>query len=137
MWGDHYTIRYLEITNHHDDVIMGHLYGHLHSDQFRALPGQRAPLLLTGAISTIFSGNPSFRVMVADPATWEIRVSGSRDPCLLMSAVLSIGIVFTAGLYDALHGRHAEPCAADEAGVAAAGQRGDHVRAQRRDGSAL
>jgi hypothetical protein len=82
MWAEHYVTRYLEITGRFTDVVMGHLYGHLHSDQFRALPGQPAPLLLTGAISTIFGGNPSFRVMVADPDTWQIMVcDGCVDGC--------------------------------------------------------
>lgn len=68
LWKEKYTNVYYEIIKEFDDVIIGQLYGHLHSDEFRVGAGTSGipsslstPLLLGGSLTPVHGNNPSFR----------------------------------------------------------------------------
>jgi sphingomyelin phosphodiesterase acid-like 3 len=68
LWQEKYINVYFEIIREFDDVIVGQLFGHLHSDEFRVGVGKSAipsaistPLLLAGSLTPLHGNNPSFR----------------------------------------------------------------------------
>ncbi|KAL7431657.1 hypothetical protein ACHAXM_002765, partial [Skeletonema potamos] len=68
LWKEKYINVYFEIIREFDDVIVGQLFGHLHSDEFRVGVGKSAipsaistPLLLAGSLTPLHGNNPSFR----------------------------------------------------------------------------
>ena len=68
LWKEKYINAYYEIIQEFDDVIVGQLFGHLHSDEFRVGVGRSAipsslstPLLLAGSLTPLHGNNPSFR----------------------------------------------------------------------------
>ena len=74
MWTESYVNTYTRIIRQYSDVIATQMFGHLHSDEFRVVRGVRRPMLLTGALSTIFKGNPSFRTVHIDPESYDVMV---------------------------------------------------------------
>ena len=76
MWAENYVTTYMGILRQYGDVIGTQMFGHLHSDEFRVVRGVRRPMLLTGAVSTIFRSNPSFRVVSIVPKSYEVHVCG-------------------------------------------------------------
>mmetsp|Transcript_66920 Transcript_66920/g.160246 ORF Transcript_66920/g.160246 Transcript_66920/m.160246 type:complete len:578 (-) Transcript_66920:184-1917(-) len=78
LWHPMYVAKYLEIVT---DAALGQgiaaqLYGHVHADEFRIVPGAPAgagPMLLTGALSPIYFNNPSFRLMEYSHSTGELK----------------------------------------------------------------
>lgn len=64
MWQPQYVDRYQHIISSFSDVIAAQLFGHFHSEEFRADPGWSAtPVLLTSAVSPVYGCNPSYRVV--------------------------------------------------------------------------
>ena len=62
LWKEKYIKAYYDIIQDFDDVIAGHLGGHLHSDEFRiGADSISTPLLLAGSLTPIHGNNPSFR----------------------------------------------------------------------------
>ncbi len=68
LWREKYINTYYGIVDEFDAVIVGQLFGHIHSDEFRvgvdesAIPSSLStPLLLAGAITPLHGNNPSFR----------------------------------------------------------------------------
>ena len=73
LWKEKYIHVYYEIIGEFDDVIIGQLFGHLHSDEFRVGTGTSGipsslstPLLLAGSLTPIHGNNPSFRKVFYD-----------------------------------------------------------------------
>eukprot|EP00588_Corethron_pennatum_P023523 CAMPEP_0194340934 /NCGR_PEP_ID=MMETSP0171-20130528/88043_1 /TAXON_ID=218684 /ORGANISM="Corethron pennatum, Strain L29A3" /LENGTH=470 /DNA_ID=CAMNT_0039106077 /DNA_START=146 /DNA_END=1558 /DNA_ORIENTATION=- len=66
LWHGKYLDRYLALMLEYSDVVAAQLFGHVHSDEFRAasLGGKPLPpLLMTGALTPVYSNNPNFRVV--------------------------------------------------------------------------
>lgn len=68
LWQEKYINVYYDIITEFDNVIIGQLFGHLHSDEFRVGAGTTgipsslsSPLLLGGSLTPIHGNNPSFR----------------------------------------------------------------------------
>lgn len=70
-WHEIYIERYSQLIRGYKDVVVAQLFGHLHSDEFRILPGL-PPLLIAPAITPIFGNNPSFRIVTFDRRTLTI-----------------------------------------------------------------
>ncbi len=73
LWKEKYINVYYDIIQEFDDVIIGQLFGHLHSDEFRIGTGTSGipsslstPLLLAGSLTPIHGNNPSFRKVFYD-----------------------------------------------------------------------
>ena len=73
LWKEKYINAYYEIIQEFDDVIVGQLFGHLHSDEFRVGTGTSGipsslstPLLLAGSLTPVHGNNPSFRKVFYD-----------------------------------------------------------------------
>ena len=64
MWWPSYIATYRALITDFCDVVSAQLYGHFHSEEFRALPDWCAPpLLLTASVSPVYDTNPSFRAV--------------------------------------------------------------------------
>jgi sphingomyelin phosphodiesterase acid-like 3 len=65
LWQDQYLSKYYELLAKYQGVVMGQLFGHLHSDEFRLtkVGGFSYPLLLAPSITPIYGNNPSIRVV--------------------------------------------------------------------------
>jgi sphingomyelin phosphodiesterase acid-like 3 len=68
LWQDHYLERYFSILKNYREIVLGQLFGHLHSGEFRLLhhPQEKTiqyPMLLSSALTPIYGANPSFRVV--------------------------------------------------------------------------
>jgi sphingomyelin phosphodiesterase acid-like 3 len=69
LWHQQYSETYYSILNRHPGIVASQLFGHLHTDEFRAvvfggydeLPPP--PLLIASSITPIYGSNPSFRVV--------------------------------------------------------------------------
>ena len=72
-WQERYLKQYLALVDEYSDTITAQLFGHLHSDEFRLLPQNASPILLTSSVTPIFGGNPSFRVVEYDNANGEVQ----------------------------------------------------------------
>lgn len=73
LWKEKYINIFYEIIQEFDDVIIGQLFGHLHSDEFRVGTGTSGipsslstPLLLAGSLTPVHGNNPSFRKVFYD-----------------------------------------------------------------------
>ena len=76
LWEDRYVDAFLSIVGGYPDVVAAMMFGHLHTDEFRALatpPGGGAspssslpPLLLAPSITPVHGNNPSYRVVTYD-----------------------------------------------------------------------
>jgi sphingomyelin phosphodiesterase acid-like 3 len=90
LWHDQYLHRYFEILQCYQDnvIIKGHLFGHLHSDEFRLLhlqtsPPQKQqqqhhhhhsaslhdwtiPLYIASSVTPVYGSNPSYRLVQYD-----------------------------------------------------------------------
>jgi len=76
LWKEKYINVYYDIIKEFDDVIVGQLYGHLHTDEFRVGTGTTGipsslstPLLLGGSLTPLHGNNPSFRKVFYDGGT--------------------------------------------------------------------
>ncbi len=76
LWKEKYINVYYDIIKEFDDVIIGQLFGHLHSDEFRVGAGTSGipsslstPLLLAGSLTPIHGNNPSFRKVFYEGGT--------------------------------------------------------------------
>ena len=69
-----------DIVRDYDDVIIGQLYGHLHSDEFRVglsdsavnttmIPAMKSPLLLAGSVTPLHGNDPSIRLVKYGPGS--------------------------------------------------------------------
>eukprot|EP00667_Euglena_gracilis_P007799 EG_transcript_7881 len=75
LWVDKYITKYLTIVQNYSDVVKGQLYGHVHSDEFRTFPAQSGlqyPMFIVGAVTPIYTSNPSFRIWNYDTNTKEL-----------------------------------------------------------------
>jgi len=66
LWTEKYTLKFLDLIAKHDDVIQAQLFGHEHMNILRLPPKTykvSSPLLITAAISPIFSNFPTIRVV--------------------------------------------------------------------------
>jgi hypothetical protein len=67
LWHDQYLSKYYALLAKYDShgILMGQLFGHLHSDEFRLIQeeGLSYPLLLASSITPIYGNNPSIRVV--------------------------------------------------------------------------
>lgn len=68
LWHDHYLERYFSILKDFRDIVVGQLFGHLHSEEFRLLehPSEvtiKYPLFMASSTTPIYGSNPSFRVV--------------------------------------------------------------------------
>ncbi|KAL3816384.1 hypothetical protein ACHAXA_008354 [Cyclostephanos tholiformis] len=84
LWKEGYIRTYYKIVKEFDDVVMGQLFGHLHSDEFRvglanegndgwidennvtSIPALSTPLLLGSSVTPLHGNNPSFRIVRYD-----------------------------------------------------------------------
>ena len=78
-WKDQYVHAYYSLVEEYDDVVIGQLFGHLHSDEFRVndnslvrmnsdgetnmIPDLNSPLLLGPSVTPIHGNHPSFRMI--------------------------------------------------------------------------
>lgn len=63
LWEGKYITTYFSLLQPYaTSVVMGQLFGHLHSDEVRIIQNQ-FPLLLAPSLTPIYDGNPSFRYM--------------------------------------------------------------------------
>jgi sphingomyelin phosphodiesterase acid-like 3 len=67
LWHDQYLERYFSILKNYREIVLGQLFGHVHSGEFRLLhhPQEKTiqyPMLLSTSLSPIYGDNPSFRV---------------------------------------------------------------------------
>jgi len=74
LWHSIYLKAYLDMVQAPglSRAVACQLFGHVHADEFRLLPGAQdgaGPILLAGAISPVFRNNPAFRMVEYDPAT--------------------------------------------------------------------
>lgn len=80
---------YQSLVSNFSDVVTAQLFGHFHTEQFRADTYWNAPpLFLTAAVSPVYNTNPSFRIVTYDRAT-----SVHRDYCVY-SAPMVFPLVF-------------------------------------------
>ncbi|KAL7549140.1 hypothetical protein ACHAWF_012409 [Thalassiosira exigua] len=77
LWKESYVKSYYEIVGEFDDIIIGQLFGHLHSDEFRVGPAEQVnstdtismipplntPLLLGPSVTPLHGNDPSIRVV--------------------------------------------------------------------------
>ncbi|KAL7530139.1 hypothetical protein ACHAXR_003328 [Thalassiosira sp. AJA248-18] len=76
LWKESYIDTYYEIVKEFDGVVIGQLFGHLHSDEFRVglaeesdskamsmIPSMNTPLLLAPSITPLHGNDPSFRLV--------------------------------------------------------------------------
>jgi sphingomyelin phosphodiesterase acid-like 3 len=70
LWQDQYLSTYYALLTKYQGIVMGQLFGHLHSDEFRLIEeeeeGLSYPLLLASSITPIYGNNPSIRVVHYD-----------------------------------------------------------------------
>ena len=78
-WKDQYVHAYYSLIEEYDDLVIGQLFGHLHSDEFRVndnslvhvntdgetnmIPDISSPLLLGPSVTPIHGNHPSFRMV--------------------------------------------------------------------------
>ncbi|KAH3745309.1 sphingomyelin phosphodiesterase acid-like 3 [Pelomyxa schiedti] len=61
---EEFNDKYIEIFSAYSDIIVAHLYGHLHTDSFRVMwqtNGNNVPVLITGSVATVSHINPQIR----------------------------------------------------------------------------
>jgi sphingomyelin phosphodiesterase acid-like 3 len=67
-WRPQYTDAFLKVLGDHGPVLRGVLFGHLHSDEWRAdtsvLQRLGVPFLLSSSVTPIYDNNPSFKVRI-------------------------------------------------------------------------
>jgi sphingomyelin phosphodiesterase acid-like 3 len=65
LWQQHFVDSYLAIVETYASIIVGQLFGHVHSDEFRIIDptSAAAPILLSGAVTPVYDNNPSFRIV--------------------------------------------------------------------------
>jgi len=69
LWIEKYTLKFLDLIAEHDDVIQAQLFGHEHMNILRLPPKKykvSSPMLITAAISPVFSNIPTIRVVHVD-----------------------------------------------------------------------
>jgi sphingomyelin phosphodiesterase acid-like 3 len=71
MWEERYVVAYKALLDSFCDVVVGQLFGHFHSEEFRADPTWCTPLLLTSSISPVYNANPSYRAVTYNKTTFE------------------------------------------------------------------
>jgi hypothetical protein len=89
VYTDYHNKKYLELVRRYADIIVGQFFGHLHSDTFRVIYGERVPalalLVFEKRKSRKISGNPSVTVLqscsrVALESCLEIRLECNLTP---------------------------------------------------------
>ena len=70
LWQEHYLETYYQIVANYADIIKGHLFGHIHTDEFRFHGG--IPLLMASSITPIYGSNPSVRLVSYNVETSEV-----------------------------------------------------------------
>jgi sphingomyelin phosphodiesterase acid-like 3 len=80
-WHDKYLARYFAVLQgYQDSVVRGHLFGHLHSDEFRLLQPPSSlpfnnkgsslnwtiPLYIASSVTPVYGSNPSYRLVQYD-----------------------------------------------------------------------
>jgi hypothetical protein len=75
-WHEQYVDRYFDILVRYPDSIKGHLFGHLHSEEFRLLrPPSKTevappvPLYIASSVTPVYGANPSYRLVEYDSIT--------------------------------------------------------------------
>jgi len=71
LWKEMYIHKYYEIVSQYDNVVIGQLFGHLHSSEFRIgtagvdgmIPPLSTPILLGPSITPLHGNNPAFHVV--------------------------------------------------------------------------
>jgi hypothetical protein len=97
-WEPQYIAKYLGVAGRYAHLIEAQLFGHTHKDEFRvhsdlAMP----PMRITGAVSVIYSNNPSFGVVDYDRATVEVQDwSVYRAQALHLGASPPVGSKFNS-----------------------------------------
>ncbi|KNC78870.1 hypothetical protein SARC_08717 [Sphaeroforma arctica JP610] len=96
-----YVHKFMRIVSEYKDLITAQLFGHTHSDEFRAFPERdynthesasgphnrhhmpkgppKVPILIGGAVSPLFGNNPSYRVVEYHRKTSELKY---REICI-------------------------------------------------------
>ena len=72
LWHDQYLNQYYDLLSSNNDIITAHLFGHLHSDEFRVINPDLPPMLLCSSITPVTGTNPSFKVI-----TFQMEGNGS------------------------------------------------------------
>ncbi|KAG7341517.1 calcineurin-like phosphoesterase [Nitzschia inconspicua] len=76
-WHDKYMDLYFDVLrDYQDTVVKGHLFGHLHSDEFRFLrpfsSSLAVPLYIAPSVTPVYGSNPSYRLVQYDNRTSEL-----------------------------------------------------------------
>ena len=72
LWSQGYQLRYENILSEFSDVVMGQMFGHVHTNEFRRtpyMPKEGAPLMLQGAVAPGYCMDPNFSVVKYDSKT--------------------------------------------------------------------
>ena len=78
LWQDPYLDRYYSILSKYNDgnnnaLVVGQLFGHLHSEEFRIVKPHGGtssyPLIMASSVTPIYGSNPSMRVVTYHPDT--------------------------------------------------------------------
>jgi 3',5'-cyclic AMP phosphodiesterase CpdA len=80
LWNEEYLVSYYDIIQEYfPDVIAGHLFGHVHTDEFRFVSpkfstskDQSYPIFMAGSITPIYGSNPSFRFVRYEEETGDL-----------------------------------------------------------------
>jgi hypothetical protein len=109
LWEDKYMATYFQILQPYatSSVVVGMLFGHLHSDEMRLIRNQ-FPLLLAPSLTPIYNGNPSFRWMEYDTEsgapldykTYYLPLALPQNDCSSAAWVESPSFAKTFGLSD-------------------------------------
>jgi hypothetical protein len=70
-WHEQYVDKYFDVVDRYKDIIQGHLFGHLHTEEFRLLRPKgytnlSIPLLIASSVSPVYGSNPSYRIVSYD-----------------------------------------------------------------------
>jgi hypothetical protein len=76
-WHDQYVEKFFSVVDGYKGIIVGHLFGHLHTEEFRLLQpfgygSLSIPLLLASSVSPVYGSNPSFRLVSYNSDTGEL-----------------------------------------------------------------
>jgi hypothetical protein len=72
MWWPWYVEAYRALVTSFCDVLAAQLFGHFHSEEFRAPDWCAPPLLMAASVSPVYDTNPSFRAMTFSRATFAL-----------------------------------------------------------------
>lgn len=77
LWAEQHVKSYMSLVRRFKHVIRLQLFGHLHSNEFRAFPQpddlDMPPLLMSGSITPLFGNHPGFRVFNYDTTSLSLK----------------------------------------------------------------